>query len=133
MSAPVEYIVFFEKWANEGLFNILYLQWTGNEKALTELHTVISSAGYDMSGSSLLYSMNIDVKVPEAVVDLHCSLTDVQYSAATLYKCKGAFMLPFTKESLEMENAEEDDIKGMINDYFGGCLIMNMFVKGKSS
>lgn len=128
MPTPLEFVVFHYRNnsvnTSENSFDIYYLQWTGNEKSLSLLNTIITNAEYDDDYYEQQCYLNIDVKVPLPVVDMHCALNDVQYPFASLSKCTGTFDCPFKEDDIDLDG---DELYCLIDKYFEFGQIDKMF------
>jgi len=121
----LEFVVLYEKNHKENELFIFYLQWTGKEENITKLHKITSKAEYDdMYGDYSWIGVDIDVKIPESAVDLHCKLWDPNGYNRLFTKCTGKFIYPFDEEHIEMN---EYELESLIDSTFYSCRIMNMF------
>lgn len=97
MSTPLEFVVISESDYINKKFNVYYVLWNGNEEALMRLEKAISRSLERYEDSNLgeylkSFSINLEVKVPESVADLHCDLTFKNSPFPHLFKaCKGRF------------------------------------------
>lgn len=71
---------------------IFYIQWNGNEDALTMMHEFIRD---DFQTASL----KLNTKIPESVVNIHCDI-----NGGIFKKCIGSFKLDNDIEDLEYDH-----------------------------
>jgi hypothetical protein len=120
-----EFVMFFEKNHKENELFIYYLQWNGNEEELTKLNTILSKALYDdMYGDYSFVMMDINTKIPESAVDIHCKVRDPNGYWKLFTKCTGKFIYPFDEEDLE---EDEYELATLMNLTFRSCKITKMF------
>ncbi len=81
---------------------IYYIQWNGNEDALTMVHEFITDD--DFYTSSYTLSLNLDIKIPESIVNIHCNINNGIFEV--FKKCIG---------KLEFDNMNYDTIKDTID------------------
>ena len=112
-----EFIAFIEQNHKENETFVFYLQWTGNEDALTRLEESVENAMYDdMYGDYSSFSMDTSVKLTEDAVTQMCRLKFGTYSRM-FTKCTGVFKYPFDGQI----SAEE------LDRAFYACKIERMF------
>lgn len=123
----VEFVAFFEKNHKENEVFMFYLQWTGNETELTKLETFVSKANYEYmyGGHFSQVSMDLSVKLPESVVDMHCKVKCPMNDYYRMFtKCKGKFYCPFDSEDEELD---EFELAKRMDETFYSTRIRNMF------
>ena len=105
----MDYIIILEHNHKEDETYVLYCQWTGNEEQLEKLVKVIETADpEDLSGDYASFSVS-RVKIPEAAVDVHCSIKDFGGYIHMFQKCKGTFTCPeFSKDPYEIAKELDD-------------------------
>lgn len=104
----MEFVILYEFNYNTREPFFFYLQWTGNEEALTKLHKMVSKGSYDYASQ---FSLNIDTKIPLEAVDIHCKASNL------FTKCTGKFTFPFYDDDHELDELE---IARLINSRLGG-------------
>ena len=118
-----EFVMLYEQnYDKEELF-IFYLQWTGNEEALSKLYNIIQNSHYDeITNESAIITMDIENKIPESAVDIHCKSRGPNKYNTLFTKCSGKFIYPFDDDELnEFENAY------IIESTFCNCEIRKFF------
>ena len=105
----MDYIIILEHNHKEDETYVLYCQWTGNEEQLEKLVKVIETADpEDLSGDYASFSFS-RVKIPEAAVDVHCSIKDFGGYIHMFQKCKGTFTCPeFSKDPYKIAKELDD-------------------------
>jgi hypothetical protein len=111
-----EFVAFIEQNHKENETFVFYLQWTGNEDALTRLEESVENAYDDMDGDYSSFSMDTSVKLTEDAVTQMCRLKLGTYSSM-FTKCTGVFKYPFDGQI----SAEE------LDRAFYACKIERMF------
>jgi hypothetical protein len=113
-----EFVAFIEQNHKENETFVFYLQWTGNEDALTRLEESVENAMYDdMDGDYSSFSMDTSVKLTEDAVKQMCRLKKFGTYSRMFTKCTGVFKCPFD----ERVSAEE------LDSIFYACKIERMF------
>ena len=79
---------------------LFYMQWTGNEDAITLLHQAITKSDVsEMYGDYSSFRMDL-TKITEDAVDQLCKLKSSNGYHAMHTKCTGAFTSPITEEDM---------------------------------
>lgn len=97
----MEFVIFSEHNYINDTTRIIYIQWNGNEDALTMMHEFIRD---EYSDDFYTLSLNLDNKIPESVVNVHCNTKHGNFE-----KCIG---------KLELDNDNDlnyDNIKDAID------------------
>ena len=124
--APSEFVMFMERNHKENEMFCFYLQWNGNEEALTKLANFINQALYDdMIGDYSEVSIDIDTKIPESAVDLHCKIHDMNCFSRMFQKCVGQFKYPL--DGYDPDKLDEIEIAKLCDETFFTCRISRMF------
>jgi hypothetical protein len=99
----MEYIIILEHNKKEEETYVFYCQYTGNEGEMEKLMKAIETACTDdMYGDVALFETS-RVKIPEAAVDIHCSINDFGSYIKMFQKCKGSFTCPeFSEDPYEI-------------------------------
>lgn len=109
-------IIEFNTKENETFFH--YCQYTGNEKALDDLETMISNSCFDLCGDFITLKY-VSAKIPENIATFQANIRSGEY-AQTFQKHNGVFKCPF-------EFVDNEDCSELIDEYFFGCRIGNYF------
>jgi hypothetical protein len=105
----MEYIIVLEHNHKEDETYVFYCQWTGNEQEMEKLAKAIETADTeDLSGDYASFSVS-RVKIPEAAVDTHCSISDFCGYIHMFQKCEGTFQCPDFSEDPYERAKELDD------------------------
>ena len=118
--------MFVEKNTKKNETFIYYLQWTGNEDALTRLEKLIDGASYDeFYGDYSQVSLDTSIKIPQQLVDIQCNIRETINIYHRLFtKCVGTFTCPISETHLEEDECERARI---LDELFYPCKIMHMF------
>lgn len=119
--------MFVEKNTKENETFIYYLQWTGNEDALTRLEKLVEGASYDdlYGGDYSQVSLDTSIKIPQQVVDIQCNVHETINMYHPLFtKCVGTFTCPISDKELEENEHERARI---LDEMFYPCKIVHMF------
>ena len=125
-TAPREFVVFFEYNSKEEETFIYYLQWTGNEDALTLLEKATEKANSTQDSYKIIYSLDTSVKLPEHVVDIHCRVINPNNSYHKMFtKCTGSFEPSVTQKVLD--ELHEHQLGEYLDEFYCGCRIEKQF------
>jgi hypothetical protein len=116
----MEYIIILEHNKKEEETYVLYCQYTGNEAEMEKLVKVIETACTDdMYGDVAVFETS-HVKIPEAAVDIHCSIKDFGSYIHMFQKCEGTFTCPeFSEDPYEIaKELDEFFYHGKLRNYF---------------
>jgi hypothetical protein len=113
----MEYITILEFNTKERETFIHYVQWTGNEEALTRFYNKMEKRKftYELRGDSSTFEMDISVKFTEEMVDRHCLLP------------YGSFMEMFNKYKGTFQEPDEEITYEWLDDNFTHGGIQNFF------
>jgi len=111
----MEYITVLEFNKKEKETFLFYLQWTGNEEALTRFYNKMKGITYMMSGDCSTFEMDISVKLTAEMVNGHCRLP------------YGYFMAMFNVYSGTFQEPDEEITEEWLNDNFTHGGIENFF------
>ena len=128
-SNPLEFVMFLERNTKENELFIFYLQWTGNEEALTKFEAIINKAKYEeMFGDYVILALDTDIKFPESAVNLHCSNKYYVNCYFRLFsKCSGRFTY-FDKPNIITKEQNDYKLARLLDSDFNTCKIQKMFV-----
>lgn len=88
---------------------VLYCQYTGNEAEMDKLIEAIQTACTDDLDGDVAFFEASKTKIPEAAVDIHCSIKDFGSYIHMFQKCKGTFTCPeFSKDPYERAKELDD-------------------------
>jgi len=122
-----EFVVFVEYNLKENETYFWYLQWTGNEEKLTALNTIINSVNFDdFSGEKPLFAMDISLKLPEHLVDLHTQVININSFHKMFNKCTGSFTLDTTCFT-RFASLDNFSIQDQLIWLFSPCKIERLF------
>lgn len=129
MSVPLEFVVLYEKNYTYKEVFVFYLQWTGNEEAITLLEKITSKALYEdyeykCNNEYSFICVDIENLIPESAVDIHCRLIDPNSYCPLFTKLTGKFKCPFKEEDYDID---EYELPSLINEELYDCRIRDMF------
>jgi hypothetical protein len=116
----MEYVIILEHNKKEEETYVLYCQYTGNETEMDKLLKVIETAcADDMYGDMAVFETS-RVKIPEAAVDIHCSIKDFGSYIHMFQKCEGTFTCPeFSEDPYETaKKLDEYFYHGKLREHF---------------
>lgn len=121
----MEFVTFIEQNHKEHETFVFYLQWTGNEEALTWLYDTIQLSSSDGCGDYSVFDMNIQVKFTEEMVDQHCKL---HYGCYThmFNKVTGICNMGRTLQD-EVDGMDRYDIGRWLDEQFYASRIQDWF------
>ena len=94
---------------------IFYCQYTGNEAEMEKLMAAIETACTDDLDGDVAFFEVSRVKIPEAAVDIHCSIKDFGSYIHMFQKCEGTFTCPeFSEDPYEIAK-ELDEYLSLIH------------------
>lgn len=121
-----EFVCLFEQNSYRNELYVFYLQWTGNEKALKLLNEAITRSEFDeLKEGHISASMDLNTKLTESVVDLHCKVNGPTGWHRMFTKCTGTFECPFSQK--EIDSLDGYDIAWMYNEKFYSNIIKEYF------
>jgi hypothetical protein len=117
------FIRFTEKNHKEHETFHFYLQWNGNEEALTLLQKIVDkSDDSEMYGDCSTFTMDSTKQFTEEEVNLFCKLPCSNDYHGMFTKCTGTFYCPF-----QMEDLLTDNTALLLDETFYPCKIERMF------
>ncbi len=101
-----------------------YIQWNGNEEALTLLQKVVDKSDDSvMYGDCSTFTMDSTKKFTEEEVNLFCKLPCSNCYHEMYTKCTGTFVCPFTEDDI----SSTENTANMLDEVFYSCVIKKMF------
>jgi hypothetical protein len=105
----MEYVIILEHNKKEEETYVLYCQYTGNETEMEKLMAAIETACTDDLDGDVAFFETSRVKIPEAAVDIHCSIKDFGSYIHMFQKCEGTFTCPeFSEDPYEIAKELDD-------------------------
>ena len=120
----MEFVTFTEHNHKENETFVFYLQWTGNEAALTLLQRAVDMSDISiMDGDYSSFTMNNE-KIPESIVNQQCKLTTSNNFHRMYTKCTGTFACPLVDD---YEDELKENTASLLDEMFYTCHIEKLF------
>lgn len=121
----LEFVVLMSTNPKEEEVYLYYLQWTGNEERLTYLDSLLKACDFEVvydRRSTMMVPMHLDIKnrLPEAAVDAHVKVSDINSYSKMFTKCTGEF-------NFNPDEEEKEELLKM-DPYELGEYLCGMFV-----